>query len=286
MSALGGMPTPRHGALAALVLLALALAGCEYTGPEEPPSPASAAATADPHPFEENAREVVRLLEGTPADPGMPSETEPAGKLELVLAAGDYVVTGACAGVYGAKLTIVREDVVPEAAEFACEARLERFFRHDGGPVTISAVPPTGKPSATGVKVQANTDARLSELEDFSDWSAAQLKPRIPGEFFGSRSTNATIGDTLMVDPGRYTLEFVCSEAPWAEVSVATAAGIEVLAPVRIQCGQPISTTIALPGQGADLTMSPVFGPEGRFAYRLIPVTPPGPPAGTPAPPG
>ena len=135
----------------------------------------------------------------------------------------------------------------------------------------ISAVPPTGKPSATGVKVQANPDARLSELEDFSHWSAAQLKPRIPGEFFGSRSTNATTGDTLMVDPGRYSLEFVCSEAPWAEVSVATAAGVEVLAPVRIQCGEPVTTPITLPGQGADLTMRPVFGPEGRFAYRLIP---------------
>lgn len=277
------MPTPRHGALAVVVLLALALAGCEYTGPEEaPPSSPAAEATPGPRPFEENAGEVVRLLEGAPSDPGMPSEAEPAGKLELVLAPGDYVVTGACAGVYGAKLTIVREDGVPEAAEFECEAPLERFFRHDGGPVTISAVPPTGKPSATGVKVQANTDARLSELEDFSDWSAAQLKPRIHGELFGSRSSNTTTGDTLMAEPGQYSLQFVCSEAPWAEVSLATAAGVEVLAPVRIQCGQPITTPITLPGQGADLTMSPVFGPEGRFAYRLIPdaaATPPAPPA-------
>lgn len=180
------MPTPRHGALAAVVLLAVALAGCEYTGPKEaPPSPA-AAATAGPHPFEENAGEV------------------------------------------------------------------------------------------------ANTDTRLSELEDFSDWSAAQLKPRIQGELFGSRSSNTTTGDTLMAEPGQYSLQFICSEAPWAEVSVATAAGVEVLAPVRIQCGEPITTPITLPGQGADLTMSPVFGPEGRFAYRLIPAaaaTPPDPPA-------
>ncbi|GAB5080402.1 hypothetical protein ARTHROSP310_35490 [Arthrobacter sp. AD-310] len=180
------MPTPRHGALAVVVLLALALAGCEYTGPEEapPPSPA-AAATPEPRPFE-----------------------------------------------------------------------------------------------------TSTTDAELSELEEFSDWSAAQLKPRIQGEVFGSRSSNTTTGDTLMVGPGRYDFQFVCSEAPWAEVSLATAAGVEVLAPVQIQCGEPITTPITLPGQGADITMSPVFGPEGRFAYRLIPATPPGPPAGTTAPPG
>ncbi|WP_407709118.1 hypothetical protein ACJJV6_13125 [Arthrobacter nitrophenolicus] len=215
--------------------------------------------------------DVARLLKASPTDPGMPSEAEPAGTLSLDLAPGDYMVTGACAGAYGSKLTIVREDGVPEAASFECEAALDRFLRHDGGPVTISAVPPTGKPAATGVKVQANTDARLSELEDFADWSAAQLKPRIPGEFFGSRSTDATTGDTLMVEPGRYNLEFVCSEAPWAELSVATAAGVEVIAPVRIQCGEPITTPVTLPGQGADLTMRPVFGLEGRFAYRLVP---------------
>lgn len=179
------MPTPRHGALAVVVLLALALAGCEYTGPEEAPPPSPAAA-------------------GTP---------EP------------------------------------------------RTF-------------------------ETSTDAELSELEDFTDWTAAQLKPRIPGEFFGSRSSNTTTGDTFMVEPGHYDLQFICSEAPWAEVSLATAAGVEVLAPVRIQCGEPITTPITLPGQGADLTMSPAFGPEGRFAYRLIPATPPAPPAGTPAPPG
>ena len=68
----------------------------------------------------------------------MPSEAEPAGKLSLDLAPGDYLVTGACAGVYGAKLTVVKADGVPEAASFECDAPLDRFVRHGGGPLTIT----------------------------------------------------------------------------------------------------------------------------------------------------
>jgi hypothetical protein len=128
---------------------------------------------------------VARLLHASPSDPGMPSETEPAGKLFLDLAPGDYMVTGACAGAYGAKLTIVGADGVPEASGFECDATLDRFLRHGGGPVTISAVPPVGKPSATGVKVQTNPDRRASELEDLSEWSAEQLQPPVPGSRAG-----------------------------------------------------------------------------------------------------
>lgn len=64
------------------------------------------------------------------------------------------MVTGACAGVHGSKLTIVRHDGVPEASEFKGGSVLDRFFRHDGGPVTISAISRIGKLSATGVRIR------------------------------------------------------------------------------------------------------------------------------------
>jgi len=87
------------------------------------------------------------------------------------------LVTGACVGVYGAKLTVVKADGAPEAASFECKSTLDRFIRHDGGPLTISAVPPTGRTAATGVKVQPNPDCRASELEDLAEWSAAAAPP-------------------------------------------------------------------------------------------------------------
>lgn len=216
--------------------------------------------------------EVARLLEASPTDPGMPSETQPAGKLFLDLAPGDYMVTGACAGVYGAKLTIVRADGIPEATSFECDSTLDRFVRHDGGPITISADPPLGKPSATGVKVQVNPDRRASELEDLAEWSSEQLQPGLPGELRGTGSANTTTTGTLMAEPGQYELYFVCSGPTFAELSVSTAAGAEVLAPVKVPCdGQAVRAPVLLPTQGADLTMGPVGGVDSRFAYRLVP---------------
>lgn len=249
------------------------LAACEYSGPEEqqPASPA-AAATPEPRSFEENVDEVAALLGLSSTEPGMPSDDEPAGKLSLVLAPGDYMVTGACAGVYGAKLTIVGEEGVPERAEFKCDATLDRFMRHDGGPVTISAVTPTGKPSATGVKIQANPDPRLSELEDLSDWSSQQLQPRIPGELSGSHRGNSVFGSTLMAEPGTYELHIVCDGTPYARLALATAAGAEIQAPVNIICeGTVLKTPVVLPTEGLDITIDPVGSPSARFAYRLVP---------------
>jgi hypothetical protein len=273
MSAFGGMPARRGVWLFAAAALVISVAGCEYSGPSEQPAQASPpAATPQPRSFEENVNEVARLLEASPADPGLPSEAEPAGKLSLVLAPGDYMVTGACAGAYGAKLTIVKADGVPEAAGFECTSTLDRFVRHDGGPITISAVPPVGKPSATGVKVKTNPDPRASELEDLSEWSAEQLQPRIPGELRGTSGGNTTTTGTLMAEPGEYELHFVCIGPTFAELSVSTTAGAEVLAPVRVPCdGQAVKTPMLLPTQGADFTMSPDDGVDGRFAYRLVP---------------
>lgn len=214
----------------------------------------------------------------------MPSDGEPAGKLSLVLAPGDYVVTGACAGVYGAKLTIVKGEGLPEASSFECDAALDRFVRHPGGPITISAVPPTGKPSATGVKVQPNTDSRASELEDFSEWSGQQLQPYAPGELRGSSSSNTTTSGSLQAEPGQYEVHFVCSGPPGAELSAASWAGAEVLGPVQVICdGQVFKTTLVLPTEGVDLRISPGGGVDGRFAYKLVPPASPdaGPPGST-----
>ncbi|MDR6415659.1 hypothetical protein [Pseudarthrobacter sulfonivorans] len=276
MSAHGGMPARRRGVLFVAAALVLALAGCEYSGPAEQPAPASSpTATPQPRSVGENAEEVVRLLGTAASDPGMPSEAEPVGKLFLVLAPGDYVVTGACAGVYGAKLTLVKADGVPEASDFECDSTLERFVRHAGGPITISAVPPTGRPSATGVKVQPNTDPRASEMADFGEWSRQQLQPHLPGELSGaSRANTPTIG-TLMAKPGKYELRFVCDGPTGAELSVSTAAGAEVLAPVQVPCdGKVFRAPVRLPTEGADVRMSPAGSLDARYAYKLVPTAP------------
>lgn len=275
------MPARRTGFLFLAAVGVVALGGCEYTGPDEPaaaaPSPApTRLETPPPASFEQNVKEVARKLKAAPTDAGMPSDAEPAGKLVLALAPGDYTITGACAGVYGAKLTVTREDGVPEAAYFECKDTLDRFFRHHGGPLTISAVPPVGKPAATGVKVQRNQDPRASELEDLSDWSGEQLQPPVAGELRGASHGNTRTGMTMMADPGRYHLDFLCSGPSFAELSVATAAGAEVLAPVRVPCdGQAVRMPLQLSTPGADFSMSPLDGVEGRYAYRLVPTTEP-----------
>ncbi|MFJ5976344.1 hypothetical protein [Pseudarthrobacter oxydans] len=269
---LGGMPARRIRRFIVAAVLAMPLAGCEYSGPDEPPAPSSPpAATPSAASFKDNISEVARLLEASPTDPGMPSEAGPAGKLSLELAPGDYLVTGACAGVYGAKLTLVKADGVPEVTSFECTSTLDRFVRHDGGPLTISAVPPTGRPAATGVKVQANPDRRLSELEDLSDWAAQQLQPGLPGELRGTSSGNTTTTASLSAPPGQYELHLVCAGLPVAELSVSTWKGAEVLAPVQVPCGGSVfKAPVVLPTEGADLTMGP-GGLDSRFAYRLVP---------------
>jgi hypothetical protein len=252
--------------------LGLALTGCEYNGPADTSAHTSAPAPTPPRSFAENTAEVARLL-GLPAsDPGMPSEAEPVGKLFLVLAPGDYQVTGACAGVYGARLTIVKADGIPEASDFECDTVLDRFFRHPGGPVTISAVPRIGGPSATGVKVQTNPDPRASALADFSEWSAKHLQPQLPGEFVGASMADTTTVGTLLAPPGKYEFRLVCDGPAGAEVSVSTAAGAEVVVPTQIPCeGQVFTAPVTLPDEGVEVSVSPAGGVAGRFAYKLVP---------------
>ena len=109
MSDHGGIRTQRRRVLFVLTALLIPLAGCEYDGPAEGRAPSSERATEPARTLAENIGEVARLLAASSTDPGMPSEAEPAGKLSLV-APGTMTVTSACAGAYGAKLTIVIGD--------------------------------------------------------------------------------------------------------------------------------------------------------------------------------
>jgi hypothetical protein len=268
------MQTLRKRVLFVLPALVIPLAGCEYSSPAEGPRQSSPpASTAQPRSFEENVDAVARLLEVSPSDPGMPSEAESAGELSIVLAPGDYMVKTACAGVHGAKLTIVKGEGLPEATPYTCDSTLERFVRHAGGPITISAIPPTGRPAATGVTVQPNTEPRASELQDMMEWSLQQLKPDLPGQLAGSASSyTATSSGFMSAEPCNYEVHFICEGPPEAQLSVSTSAGAEVLAPVQVPCnGDIFKAPVELATQGADLHMDPGNGAEGRYAFRLVP---------------
>jgi hypothetical protein len=246
------------------------LSGCEYSGPDDGPAPALEQASAEPRSFEDNVDEVARLLQAAPNDPGMPSQSEPAGKLSADLAPGDYKVTGACAGVYGAKVTIVKGGGLPETAPFTCDTKLERFVRHTGGPITISAVPATGSPAAAGVTLEPNDDPRASELEDMREWSSRQLKPDLPGQLAGSASAGSSYG--MSAEPENYELHFLCEGPSQVELSVSTWAGAEVLAPVRVPCdGGIFKAKVQLASKGVGFAMNPGSGATGRYAFRLVP---------------
>ena len=79
-----------------------------------------------------------------------------------------------------------------------------------------------------------------------------------------------------MAARGQYELQFVCDWLPGAQLSVSTAAGVEVLAPVQVpRTGTMFKAPVLLPTEGAGLTMIPDGGLEGRFAYRLVPASQP-----------
>ena len=268
MSALWGKQTPRVRALLICAALIIMLPGCEYSGPDE--GPASAQASAEPRSFEDNVDEVARLLEVAPTEPGMPSQAEPGGKLSTDLAPGDYLVKSACAGGYGAKVTIVKGEALPETSPFTCDTKLERFVRHTGGPITITAAPATGSPAAAGVTLEPNDDPRASELEDMGEWASRQLKPDLPGQMAGYTSASSSYG--MSAEPGNYELHFTCEGPAEVELSVSTWAGTEVLLPVQVPCdGVVFKAHVQLATKGADFRMNPGSGTEGRYAFRLVP---------------
>ena len=273
MSALWGTQTQRTRVLFVSAALVVSLTACEYSGPAEGAAGSSTqSATAQPRPYEENIDEVACLLEVSGTEPGMPSAADPIGELSTVLAPGDYVVKAACAGVHGAKLTIMHGGGMPEASSYACDSPMERFFRHTGGPVTITAVPATGRPAAAGVTLAPNSDPRASELEDMSDWVSQQLKPALPGEVAGYTSSNSATGYGMTAKPGNYELHFLCEGPAGVELSVASWAGAAVLEPVRVECdGGMFTAQVTLDTEGADFAMAPGGEADGRYAFRLVP---------------
>lgn len=277
MSAHWGTQTRRGRVLLVWAGLVLPLAGCAYSGPpEQPVGSSSEGATVPPRSFEENVGEVARLLGASVADAGMPTEAVPAGELATVLAPGDYVVTAACAGGYFAKLTIVEGDGLPLSTEVDCDAKFQRFLRHAGGPITISATPSTGMPAAAGVAVGPNTDPRASAQADMAEWSSKQLKPAVPGELFGSAASDAPTSFGMSAQPGTFELEFLCDGPSGTELAVASWSGTQVLAPVQVDCnGSIFRTNVQLEAgtDRVDFTMNPRDGGEARYAFRLVPPT-------------
>lgn len=254
-------------------VLIVPLTGCEYNGPagQAVVSPTESATEQKPS-FEENVNDVVRLLGASTDEPGLPTDEDPGGEISVGLAPGDYMVKSACAGVHGVKVSIVQGEKQPLTVPYTCDSVLERFIRHAGGPITISAVTPMDKPAAAGVMLQPNTDPRASELEDLSDWSAQQLQPKLRGQLAGSAGSTARTGHGMSADPGSYEVHFLCEGAPEAEFSVSSWAGAEVLAPVRVPCnGDTFKAPVELRTQGADFSMAPSNGVESRYAFRLVP---------------
>ncbi len=254
-------------------VLIIPLAGCEYSGPADRAADSRPAGGTEQKPsFEENVDEVARLLKISAEDPGMPSEAKPAGELSVDLAPGDYTVKSACTGVHGVKLSIVEGQGAPLTVPYTCDSILERFLRHTGGPITISATSPMDKPAAAGVTVQPSTDLRASELEDMREWSSQQLQPEIPGQFAGSNSSNTATSSSLPAEPGNYEVHFICEGPPEARFSVSSGAGTEVLAPVPVPCnGDVFKASVELATEGADFQMESSNGAEGRYAFRLVP---------------
>jgi hypothetical protein len=166
----------------------------------------------------------------------------------------------------------VKGEGLPEATTYTCDSTLERFVRHAGGPITISAIPPTGRPAATGVTVQPNTEPRASELEDVREWSLQQLKPDLPGQSTGSASSNTATSYGMSAEPGNYELHFVCEGPSEAELSVSTSARAEVIAAVPVSCnGDVFKAPVRLDTEGVYFTMNPVSGSEARYAFKLVP---------------
>lgn len=276
MSAYWGMQTLRERALF-LTVLALPLVGCQYIGEDENLSNSpSLTATAQPRSFQDHIDAVARLLEVSENAPGMPTEANPAGELTVDLAPGDYGIKAACAGVPGARLTLVRAEGPPEAMEYPCDTALNRFERHAGGPLTIRADPLTGDPAVAGVTVGPNHDPQAPRSLDLLKWSQQQLKPELPGELFGSGESNTATSyrSGALAAPGKYELHFLCEGPSTAELSVSTSDGSQALAPVQVSCdGEVFTATVQPATEGADVKVKPAAGPDCRYAFRLVPST-------------
>ena len=210
----------------------------------------------------------------------MPSEAKPTGELTAVLDPGDYVVTTACAGVVRATLTLVKGEGLPEGMEpitmeYPCDTAVEHFVRHAGGPITIRAIPLMGRAAVAGVTVEPNRDQRASEMEDMMEWSRQQLKPRLPGEVFGSTSSNAATSYGMSPEPVELR-----TAVPMRRPIRGRAVGVDLdrRRSSRPTCrshamGHVFKATVQLATGGVDIKMNPAAGPDGRYAFRFVPST-------------
>ncbi|TAP44862.1 hypothetical protein [Arthrobacter sp. S39] len=140
-----------------------------------------------------------------------------------------------------------------------------------GGP---GAGPVQTSPQASTEPTRSFPDSlpKPSGFDDMREWSSQQLQPRLPGQLAGSASSNTTIGSGLSAKPGNYELHFICDGPSEAELSVSSWAGVEVLAPVQVPCeGSVFKAQVQLDTEGVDLSMNPGNGPQGRYAFRLVP---------------
>ena len=79
---------------------------------------------------------------------------------------------------------------MPEASGFECEFRTGPVHQARRRPHHHQRGSADGRPAATGVKVQTNTDPRWSEMADFGEWSRQQMQPPLPGELSGASRAN------------------------------------------------------------------------------------------------
>lgn len=130
----------------------------------------------------------------------------------------------------------------------------------------------TAPPPVAGNSKAPGADPRELELEEMRNWSAQQLQPAVPGQFAGSTSSNTTVSFGFAAQPGSYDVHFTCDGPADTQLSLASDAGAEVLAPVQVPCdGHVFKTQVALAAQGVEFIMSPGEGAEGRYAFRLVP---------------
>ncbi|HEY9357073.1 MAG TPA: hypothetical protein VIQ52_12310 [Arthrobacter sp.] len=137
----------------------------------------------------------------------------------------------------------------------------------DDGPVRTPPQASTAAPRSDEHSVP-----KPSGFDDMREWSSQQLQPRLPGQLAGSASSNTRTASGLPAKPGSYELHFTCEGPSEAELSVSSWAGAEVLAPVQVPCGGSVfKAQVRLDTEGVDLSMNPGGGPQGRYAFRLVP---------------
>lgn len=265
MSALWGARNLRAKVL--LLVLLLPVAACEYSPDEPSPGPA-ARHSVDPALF---LAEVARQLGGPLANSGVPYATGKTAAWTGELAAGDYLLTAACSGATRLEVKLNRERAFPQSWDYPCGEAHSSFIRHKGGTLTARATALYGLDGGVaGMKIEPNTDASLRENFEASAWARNVLDPSVPGEIRGSGTSDNPTSIGLSAPSGRYELDFACRGTASVQLSIHSWNGAEALSEISVPCGEVVSTELALPADGANLTVAPAGG-TGQYSFRLVP---------------